>query len=109
MDNTNSLNTIDNLIEFGMGVAIAQQMVNTMNYCIGNMKVPGMEKPVKKVESDKPYHVVVNNSVVGPFSEDQISALVQAKTMTQETLVWKPGMIGWKPAKAISDINRMFI
>ena len=41
MDDYNSFSTIDHLVEFGMGIAIAQQMVNTMNHCIGNMQVPG--------------------------------------------------------------------
>ena len=41
MDNYNSFSTIDHLVEFGMGMAIAQQMVSTMNHCIGNMQIPG--------------------------------------------------------------------
>ena len=38
----NNFNSIDRLVEFGMGMAVAQQMVNTMNYAMSNMKVPGV-------------------------------------------------------------------
>ena len=40
MDQSNFF-SINNLVEFGMGMAIAQQMVQTMNHTIGNMNVPG--------------------------------------------------------------------
>ena len=38
----NDFNSIDRLVEFGMGIAVAQQMVNTMNYAMSNMAVPGV-------------------------------------------------------------------
>ena len=38
----NNFNSIERLMEFGMGMAVAQQMVNTMNYAMTNMNVPGV-------------------------------------------------------------------
>jgi len=33
----------------------------------------------------------------GPITEDQLSALVAAGTVTQDTMVWREGMPGWEP------------
>ena len=42
----NSFNSIDRLVEFGLGVAVANQMIATMNACIGGMRVPGGDNPM---------------------------------------------------------------
>ena len=40
--------SIDRLVEFGMGMAVAQQMVKTMNESMTNMHVPGAMNPMEK-------------------------------------------------------------
>ena len=45
MDN-NSFFSIDKLVEFGMGMAIAQQMVQTMNKSMVDMHIPGAMNPM---------------------------------------------------------------
>ena len=59
--------TLEGLMEFGMSMAIAQQMISTMNHCINNMAVPGvtLNKPVPPIN----YYAVINNQQVGPLSE----------------------------------------
>lgn len=37
----NSFNSIDRLLEFGMSMAVANQMINTMNYAMSNMNIAG--------------------------------------------------------------------
>ena len=64
MDNYNSFSTIDHLVEFGMGMAIAQQMVSTMNHCIGNMQIAGTGNNLNQGKSPVLYHVLVNNAVI---------------------------------------------
>jgi hypothetical protein len=39
--NEDSFFSMDRLVEFGMGMVIAQQMVKTMNQSITNMHIPG--------------------------------------------------------------------
>ena len=50
MDN-NSIFSIDRLVEFGLGMGLAQQMVGMMNQYMQSMYVPGsiqsMPKPLK--------------------------------------------------------------
>jgi hypothetical protein len=46
MISDNSFFSINRLVEFGMGIAVAQQMVNTMNSAMTNMHVPGSMNPM---------------------------------------------------------------
>ena len=40
----NDFSSIDRLIEFGLSIAVAQQMMNTVNTCIHQMTIPGTGK-----------------------------------------------------------------
>ena len=106
MDNYNSFSTIDHLVEFGMGMAIAQQMVSTMNHCIGNMQIPGAGNNINQGKSPAMYHVLVNNAVAGGFSEEELATLAKAKS---QTMVWKPGMSGWMQAKNVPEVQKIIL
>jgi ribosomal protein L40E len=41
MDNDNLFDPVNRMVEFGMGLAIAQQMVKSMNMTNENVKIPG--------------------------------------------------------------------
>lgn len=107
MNDFNPLSTIDHLVEFGMSIAVAQQMMKTMNHCVENMKVAGSSMP--QVGSIKQYHVVANNYVSGPFNLSELEVLVKAKTVTSDTLVCKPGITGWTMASTIPEINKIIM
>lgn len=109
MDYCNSFSTIDHLVEFGMGMAIAQQMVNTMNHCIGNMQIPGTGNNLNQGKSPVQYHIIVNNAVAGGFSEEELATLAKAKSLTPETMVWKPGMSGWMQAKNVPEVQKIIL
>lgn len=108
MDDYNSFSSIDRLMEFGMGMAVAQQMVNTMNHCIGNMQVPG-QSPTLGQPAPQGYHIAVNDTVAGPFSPTELDTLAKAKTLTTETLVWKQGMTGWMKAASVPEVNKYIL
>ena len=109
MDDYNSFSTIDHLVEFGMGMAIAQQMVNTMNHCIGNMQIPGTGNPLSQSKPVAQYHILVNNAVAGAFTEEQLATLAKAKSLTPDTMVWKPGMSGWMQAKNVPEVQKIIL
>lgn len=88
-----------------MGMAVAQQMVNTMNHCMASMQVPG-QPGTAAAPQPSGYHLTVNGSVAGPFSPDELAALAKAKTLTADTFVWKPGMTGWTQAKNVAEVNK---
>lgn len=108
MNDNNSFSTIDHLVEFGMGMAIAQQMINTMNHCITNMQVPGASNILNQGKATK-YHVLINNTVVGPFTEEELSTLTKAKSLTSDTMVWRAGMSGWMQAKNVPEVLKIIL
>lgn len=102
----NSFYSIDRLIEFGMGIAVAQQMVQAMNKAMQNMYVPGVMNPMQQTVSSI-YHVIIDGKQIGPYSEGELSRLIANKKVTKDTYIWKPGMKDWQTAENIPDVLRL--
>lgn len=98
--------SIDRLVEFGMGMAMAQQMVRTMNYAINNMQVPGVDRKMQNVPQSI-YYVIIDGQQAGPFSESEMGRLVADKKITSNSYVWKPGMPTWQTADKVPDVLRI--
>jgi hypothetical protein len=64
--NDDSFFSINRLVEFGMGMAVAQQMVNTMNSAMTNMHVPGSMNPMQ-IAAPQFYYVMIEGNQAGPF------------------------------------------
>ena len=103
MDQSNFF-SINNLVEFGMGMAIAQQMVNTMNHSVKNMHVPGL---LQSNETQSLFYAILDDNQAGPLSYQDISQLVNQKKIFNETYMWKPGMIDWDIAEKIPEILKL--
>ncbi len=102
----NSFFSIDKLIEFGMGMAVAQQMVKTMNYTIDSMNSPGvMKQPFKNKQ--KFFYVMLQGKQAGPFSEQELVRLIADKKVVKETYIWLPNMPNWKMAEQIPEVLKM--
>lgn len=102
----NSFYSIDRLVEFGLGLAVAQQMVRTMNDSIQNMVVPGsfnMQQPSRPVL----FYAVVEGGQLGPLSESEVAGLILGKRIVNETYMWKPGMQSWALAGKIPEVVRL--
>ena len=41
-----------------------------------------------------------NSQQAGPIPEAQLDAMLNAGTITQDTLVWRAGMTAWQPLRA---------
>jgi hypothetical protein len=50
------------------------------------------------------YHVGRNGKQSGPFSVEQLRALVARGELAPTDLVWKDGMAGWEPASVIPGL-----
>lgn len=108
--------SIDRLIEFGMGMSLAQQMITTMNSAMNNMQVAGVNAGTtgQPGSSLPPYnhlqwYAVVNNRQAGPLNDTEILKLVKANDIEDNTLMWCPGMKGWQMACNIPEINKLII
>ena len=106
MNNENSFYSIDRLIEFGMGLAVAQQMVKTMNNAMTNMHIPGSMNPMQSVEQQF-YYAIIEGKQTGPFSEQELSRLIAEKKIVKETYIWKPCMPNWEIAEQLPEILKL--
>lgn len=100
MCNHESFFSIDNLVEFGLGMAVARQMVNTFNQNLATAISPA-DYSIQNV------HVSINNHDVGPLSEDEIRLLCRQQKICSQTLAWMPGMAIWKPIEEIPEILKI--
>ena len=104
----NSFSSIDRLVEFGMGMAIANQMISTMNTCIAGMRVPARE--IRLCRQRGFYYFVVNgNAQVGPCEESELADYVKIGSLRQDSLMWRQGLSGWVFARDLPEINKLFM
>jgi hypothetical protein len=104
--NDDSFFSINRLVEFGMGMAVAQQMVNTMNSAMTNMHVPGSMNP-KQTTAPQFYYAMIEGNQAGPFSEQELSRLIAEKKVVKETYIWKPGLPKWEIAEKLPEILKL--
>lgn len=92
---------MDRLIEFGLGMSMARQMMRLMNESMDNFQIPSAPKPlqqqpvyVQQVNPIKPtsYYLCIDGSTAGPFSESEVAQLIATKRINKETLAWIEGM-----------------
>lgn len=103
----NSFDSIDRLLEFGMSMSLAQQMMNTMNHAMTNMNVAGSGLPLHKQTVQ--YYAIIDNTQFGPLSEQEVSELITSGKITGSSLVWKTGLLRWVEAGKLPEINKMMI
>lgn len=105
MDNQ-SFFSIDRLVEFGLGMGIAKQMVGMMNQYMQQMYVPGsiqsMPKPMPNI-----YYVAIKGQQIGPLNDGELSQLISQKQISKDTLAWVPGLPAWKPIEQIPAILKV--
>lgn len=104
--NDDSFFSINRLVEFGMGLAVAQQMVKTMNDAMTNMHIPGSMNPMQPVQQQF-YYAIIEGKQTGPFSEQELSRLISEKKICKETYIWKPGLPQWEIAERLPEILKL--
>lgn len=106
MDN-NSFFSIDKLLEFGMGIAVANQMVAAMNQAMQGMNVPGVPNVSAPTMPAQMYYAILEDMQAGPFSEEELTRLIACKKINKDTYIWKPGMKDWVKVEALPDVLRL--
>jgi hypothetical protein len=102
--------SVDRLVEFGMSMAIAQQMVKSMNETISTMQIPGGMNSFQAQNPAAPssvYYVMIDNRQEGPFSETELARLIIDKKIVKETYIWMPGMKNWQLAENVPAIIKL--
>ena len=104
--NDNNFFSINNLVEFGIGMTIAQQMVKSMNQSIETMKVPGATM-YNQGSVETLFYAIIDGNQIGPLSNHDITQLVRDKKIVNETYLWRPGMLSWEIAEKIPEVIRL--
>jgi hypothetical protein len=104
--NEDSFYSINRLVEFGMSLAVAQQMIKTMNDAMSNMRIPGAMNPMQPAPQHV-YYAIIDNKQTGPFSETELSRLIAEKRITKETYLWKPGLVKWEIVEKLPEVLKL--
>lgn len=85
-----------------LGGAVGQNIAGTMNGMMSgvNQQTP---PPIPTVL----FHVAVNGAATGPFDMNTLTQMINAGTLTKDTLVWKSGMANWEPAGNVSEFTTL--
>lgn len=95
---------IDRLMEFGISMGVAQQMIGSMNTTMSSMQTP-----IAKLsqQPEREWYVAKDGKPEGPYHESEIKRMLLEKAINKDTLVWCQGMSEWKQASEQSEIIKM--
>lgn len=105
----NSFDSIDRLMEFGLSMAVATQMVNTMNNVMSDMTFAGQNSSINNLSKQEEYYIVFDGKMCGPMSENELITLVKNGSITKDTLCWYAQLTGWRCAKEIPQILKLIL
>lgn len=108
MNNDNSFNSIERLLEFGMSMAVAQQMMQAMNHAMQNITTPQFKNVNMPLPQATSFYALVNDIPQGPFTEQELIGHILANRVNNETLVWLNGMPGWMQAQQVPEVAKLF-
>lgn len=103
----NQFMPIERLVEFGLELGIAQQMVNSMNHAMQNMHIPGSISTMP--QNPKMWYVGVDGRAVGPLTESELTKMLLNKELDKDSLVWSYGMPTWEPIKNVPEVLKIII
>lgn len=107
--------SLDKLIEFGMGIGIANQMMNTMNRALAQTAIPGVGinpgvcEPCVPSGHAKQYFIVKEEQLAGPLNEKELKDLIRKEIVKSNTFCWYSGLHGWRFASDIPEVNKLLL
>lgn len=94
MGHDQDFSALERLTELGFGLAIAQQMVSTMNHVMAQSTLSGTVR-ASNAQDQQAFYVVENGAVGGPWSRAQLQAAVLSGRLQRDSYAWTPGMSQW--------------
>jgi hypothetical protein len=95
--NDNPFYSMDRLLQFGMEVGVAQQMMRSMNTAMQNTTIPGPQTAPLGMSAQM-YWLVLDAKQAGPFTEGKVN---------KDTLAWRNGLPAWQKAGDTPDLVRL--
>lgn len=97
----------DKMIEMGMGMTIANQIPRMMNSVMPAQNAGQAPPPITPAGGQ--LYASINGNQAGPFTEQEFIALIQKGLISNDTLVWKPGMSSWLPATQVPEVGKLLL
>ena len=94
--------TASSAMEMGIGLAMAQSMTGQQTQSASSSMASTAPPPLP---NEQQWHVAINGQASGPFSNAELTTLVQQGSLTVASLVWSSGMDNWETAKDVSYIT----
>lgn len=99
--NDDNFASIDRLVEFGLGIAVARQMTASMKQAIEATRFPGPAGAAMR------YHAMLDDKAAGPFTEVELMRLIADGKVGKSTYIWRPGMANWQRAEDNAELLRL--
>ncbi len=109
IDSSQYFSSIDKLVEFGLGLGIAQQMVSSMNLAMQQVHVPGQMPVNVHSNFEKEWYYAIGTLPVGPLSERELKQRLMNKEIDKNTLVWTMGMKVWQSVEQTPEVLTMIM
>lgn len=77
-----------------------------------SMPGPAQSQPLPPgapIPSAKTYSIAVSGQTYGPFSVDQLRAMIPTGQFSTKTMVWTAGMNNWAEASSVPDLSVLFM
>lgn len=92
--------SVENLVELGISMSLARQMVSCFNENMAIVMTPP-DYTIRNV------HISMDGKDVGPLDEKDIIRLLGNHKLSAKTLAWMPGMPKWLPIEQIPPILKI--
>lgn len=118
-----NFSSVDRLIELGMGLAMSNQIAQSMNTMMAQMAVPPqmVKTNIKTTESAEiqksalntevaaaeVYYAAIDGKQLGPYKGTEIALLIFGKKIKADTLIWKSGTKDWVKAETYEDLKNL--
>ena len=100
----------------GMGAAIGAGMAGAVGRAgpwgqVGGAAAGGMggAQLPPPAPAETVWHIAVNGAADGPYGRGHLGRLARDGSFTRETLVWTPGLEGWRAAGDVPELAQLFI
>ncbi|SFN80666.1 Membrane protease subunit, stomatin/prohibitin family, contains C-terminal Zn-ribbon domain [Chitinophaga sp. YR627] len=92
----------------GMGAGLGMAMGSQMGNVFQPNTVQGSNEAPPPLPAAVQYYAAINGQQAGPYTMDQLTQLVAAGTINQQSHIWKKGMANWAVANTMAELAGLF-
>jgi hypothetical protein len=106
--NPQSFNTLDKMQEDNTFQKTVRQSMEGIHAAQTGLKMPVLnadEYGISARQGEEPqFLLAINGEQVGPYTKDQIGAMIRQGQISVDTLLWRSGMLEWMPIKNVPGL-----